>query len=512
MKLANFVSSPTLLFITLMVPAGLPADSASLPRTNDHDKAPPTCASALGQRFDDTNQLQHALAYEQAAARRMLAEVNFYVERLNLPESQPVKNASARVNPPWFGGLGAVETKDFLYSFVGSDRKPITNQHGAEGFLEHGKLAYIIRKEPFALLTNEVGDDFSALTEKLSKIPSQIDTNQAYQLATQWLAAADVDLAALEKRHLPLVEQHFVYSGPITWEFGKEPPPNTPKKLLPIFDVTWGGASESSPPVSVEIYGPTKELIHLRMEDTRYSKRQPIVITNELAEFLNTLDPLKKALAMRQPLVIPQAYKEAATALMLKEADFLVEKLGLDAPKPLLSSQVVANVSPPFTHELGSLVTDDFEFHFTGADEKPDVNDCGGESFAEPGKLIGLTKRKPWQKYENEDGNLNEQFFQLPSLIDTNGAYQLATQWLSAIEVDVPALEKKYRPMSVQAEFGTVGGLKRKAPVFSVTWGAPHDQRPVVSVHIFGATRELVYLSMSDTRFSRRAAIVVRDK
>ena len=62
-------------------------------------------------------------------------------------------------------------------------------------------------------------------------------------------------------------------------------------KKIPVFDVTWGGPeNEDSPPIGVKIFGPTKELISLRMEDTRFSKRPPLVITNAL-ELNNLASP-----------------------------------------------------------------------------------------------------------------------------------------------------------------------------------------------------------------------------
>ncbi|MEI2727328.1 MAG: hypothetical protein V9H26_28670 [Verrucomicrobiota bacterium] len=94
-------------------------------------------------------------------------------------------------------------------------------------------------------------------------------------------------------------------------------------------------------------------------------------------------------------------------------------------------------------------------------------------------------------------------------MIHTNEAYQMAMQWLASIQVDVAALEKKYKPMSVQAEFGNGNGVQRKVPVFNVTWGGASDQEPIVCMSISGLTRELVYLAMADTRFSKRQPIVV---
>jgi hypothetical protein len=74
----------------------------------------------------------------------------------------------------------------------------------------------------------------------------------------------------------------------------KKPPSPEHKKIpLPLFDVTWGGTADQSPPVWVQILGATKELIRLRMEDTTFLKRPSIALTNAL-ELNARPDPPKK--------------------------------------------------------------------------------------------------------------------------------------------------------------------------------------------------------------------------
>lgn len=110
-----------------------------------------------------------------------------------------------------------------------------------------------------------------------------LDTNTAYQLATQWLAAVSVDVGELEKKYRPLCVQVTINETPGSWEARPASLNQTHLNKLPTFDVTWGGPeNEDSPPVGVKIFGPTKELISLRMEDTRFSKRPPLVVTNAL--------------------------------------------------------------------------------------------------------------------------------------------------------------------------------------------------------------------------------------
>ena len=65
--------------------------------------------------------------------------------------------------------------------------------------------------------------------DRLSEIPSTITTNDAYRLATNWLAALDINTIRLEKEKPVLVEQE-------SYSAGKPHP-----VPLPLFDINWGG-------------------------------------------------------------------------------------------------------------------------------------------------------------------------------------------------------------------------------------------------------------------------------
>ena len=108
--------------------------------------------------------------------------------------------------------------------------------------------------------------------EGLTRVPSLIDTNGAYRLATNWLAAIDVDVTRLEREHRSTVTQ-------LKWLL------RTP---TPLFEVTWdnGGKRFSNgelsiiPSISVLIAGDTGQLIHLKQEDDSYSKRPAALVKN----------------------------------------------------------------------------------------------------------------------------------------------------------------------------------------------------------------------------------------
>jgi hypothetical protein len=218
------------------------------------------------------------MAYKAVAIERMLSEANYFAEQLHLPIEQPitlVDAQSAYVRPPRVGFGGVIQTKRFSFSF------PNPNE---------GKLCYITRQ------TIRDGHDVLDLYPELARTPSLVDSNGAYQLATQWLTSVAVDVPSLQQKYPVNVRQWFFWGKPENLPKDQWSMPqitSTNKTMLPIFDVRWGEGD--TPPVKVTVLGSTKELLELRMEDCSFSKRTPIVITNAM-ELDSIPDPPVKQL------------------------------------------------------------------------------------------------------------------------------------------------------------------------------------------------------------------------
>jgi hypothetical protein len=104
-----------------------------------------------------------------------------------------------------------------------------------------------------------------------------------------------------------------------------------------------------------------------------------------------------------------------------------------------------------------------------------------------------------------------------PSLIDTNGAYQLATQWLTAVGVDVSALEKQFPHSVNQLQYLARGATNTVLlPLYYVGLGTnvspklmPSGFDPAVEVEILGITKELQDLEINDFSFSHRPLLLI---
>jgi hypothetical protein len=182
------------------------------------------------------------LAYKYVAVAVLIAEANFNAERLNLPIERPIVESKLTFNylPPittlkddGFGGR--VDAGHYAFS-----------EGGRPGY------RYITKLDPFG------GLSMAEENEMLSHHKSLVGTNEAYQLASNWLALIDVDVRELERTNRVQVQQR--------WFWGEGSP--APQVLLPIFEVTWGGSK-----VKVTVDGRTKQFIEIRQEDDCFSRR-----------------------------------------------------------------------------------------------------------------------------------------------------------------------------------------------------------------------------------------------
>ena len=97
---------------------------------------------------------------------------------------------------------------------------------------------------------------------------NRIDFKEAYQQATQWLQLASMDVEALNRDCKWTVELD---------HYSVDPPRG---KFVPVYWIIWKLGTNAGAPASVELFTPTKTLLGLRMEDSKYILRPPLVFTN----------------------------------------------------------------------------------------------------------------------------------------------------------------------------------------------------------------------------------------
>jgi hypothetical protein len=236
-----------------------------------------------------------SFAYRSVAIQQMLSEANYFSQHLKLQpcpiQLSDIKNVY--VSAPLFSMI-----EDFNTLLKESDNQQTriakirTARICPAGFIETTNFCFYFHKGYLWSVVNRIHHlERFDLYPTWAKTPSLVDTNGAYQLAVQWLSAISVDTVALEKKYPPKATQRFFYPD----AKGLHDPPDLRKRvaMLPIFDLKWG--EDDSPALNVTILGTSKELIELHMDNTSFSRRPLLIITNAI-ELTSIPDPPVKQL------------------------------------------------------------------------------------------------------------------------------------------------------------------------------------------------------------------------
>lgn len=234
-------------------------------------------------------------AYEQKAFAALLQEANQIANDLNLVESRPILQTNL--------------TQVFLVGYGMSQLPPkmIGNIHTTNYayFAASGhKLSYV---------EAEHQDENSLKWMKQYHWPkTSIDTNNAFQLASQWMVAAHMDVEKLNRDcHVYIEPDQFVNQGL-----------QKTKYFVPVYFVSWVSEHNKREGhgnvASVKLLAPTKELISLRVEDSKYILRNPIEFTN-VADLFPDVAPIPRNLPAKPNLPVETKTIDAAKMFPIVE-------------------------------------------------------------------------------------------------------------------------------------------------------------------------------------------------
>ncbi|HTV42829.1 MAG TPA: hypothetical protein VMF08_19850 [Candidatus Sulfotelmatobacter sp.] len=278
-----------------------------------------------------------SLAWQAAVSRAMLLKANWLANRLNLPIKRPIYTTDVRtwcIGKPYLDVLREPMPSPYPDTVFGHDiyntnfsrlRRILALKFGLQGVLDtstfefsfnNGQLQDIARRD--ASQGERSTDGFANHMKESQPIPDE--AAQAYQLATNWLAAADVNLDMLEKSRLP----HPVHKA--QYQF--------PGDLLPqpVYFVDWGTnyygmywayqfwhTNEWHPTVSLEI-GPHNELLEMYIGDPTFFRNSPMLIPSKtLWRLVHTPNPplqyLKTTAGMREFIMTTDEVSDYASHL-----------------------------------------------------------------------------------------------------------------------------------------------------------------------------------------------------
>lgn len=184
------------------------------------------------------------------------------------------------------------------------------------------------------------------------------------------------------------------------------------------------------------------------------------------------------------------AYEQECLNLLIKEANQVAEALQLGEPLPIISSNLTAcYISPPRIAQhigiVGNISTSNYTYYIA----------IGSRfSFLERSHL------------QNERIELEKKFLWHKQQFDTNAAYQLASQFLAAVSIDVKALNAQCN-VRVEA-FTPAGNQSYFVPLYSVRWEKPGQNGSAAFVELFPPTKTILQLRVTKPEFILRPPLV----
>jgi hypothetical protein len=208
-------------------------------------------------------------AYREEAFKLVLQEANLVANELGLNEKLPITKSD----------LTEAFIPPFGFAWVEKSPGNVTTSNYCYCVSISNKFCHLIK--------TDLEKDLLKYQEDYMWPKKQMNKPKAYQLATQWLTAAHMDVTALNRDlHLIIKAEDDYIVAPRG-------------KFVPVYDVGWckpwqpiPGIIEEShgkwdSVVSVQLFTPTKTLLQMNVKDAKYILRPPLVFTN-LAELLST--------------------------------------------------------------------------------------------------------------------------------------------------------------------------------------------------------------------------------
>ena len=190
-------------------------------------------------------------AYQREGLRLLVEEANKVAEELLLPEERPITQTAL--------------VQSYVCPFARAQVRR------AVGMIATRNYAYYVTKDnKFCYLEKtRQEDERNSWQTQYSWPMSRMDTNAAYELATQWLASVSMDVQGLNQDCQPHILVHMSKGT------------NNVSHFVPLYSVYWTKGAERQGSIAlVKFFMPTKTLVQLRVEDARYILRRALQVTN----------------------------------------------------------------------------------------------------------------------------------------------------------------------------------------------------------------------------------------
>lgn len=302
---------------SLMASALRPGDPGYVPRPGDppwvwETSVPRLSAAQRKEAWVMTLNLHYGarLAWDAAMSRAMLVKANWLANRLNLPIRRPIQESEIRTSDivePWIQALKQYPswTPDTIYGTniyntnISRLQRILALKFGIGGDLDTSDFKFSFGNGQLVRIVRQNISHGERYADRLAEImaaphihPPSARADEVYQIATNYLAAVDVNLAMLERSRLP---------HPVRQEEYR--PDGTPDSV-PVYFVAWGTnyysidwlyhywhTNEWHPAVTVEI-GPRNDLLEMYIGDPAFFRNPPTLLPSRTVwRLVHTPDP-----------------------------------------------------------------------------------------------------------------------------------------------------------------------------------------------------------------------------
>ena len=205
----------------------------------------------------------------------------------------------------------------------------------------------------------------------------------------------------------------------------------------------------------------------------------------------------KEHASQMQYLMQPsESYQKEALAMLIREANQIADELNLDESKPIISPNIRdVLIDPP----RAALVGGAFGNISTS-------NYCYSVSI---GHKFSFLDHVDWREQYRL---AREKYYWRKTLMDTNAAYQFAVSVMSAVPIDVTALNRDCDVIMDVA--GAKKGGEHFVPLYILFWvpKSSHDQtEAIATIEFCLPSKTLIHLRVNKSDYVLRAPLIVPD-
>jgi hypothetical protein len=422
---------------------------------------------------------QVALIYKFLVLSNLITQLNTTVENFGMPPTGVTHPRQLQEWDVWIFEGRSIQ--DELSAYIRTDKYNLTFGLGRTSLTRLNTNGVEFWPDPYS-------DQGTSSTN--------VSTELAYKLATNWLALANIDVLSLEIKYKPNIKQKYCRA-------------KGESLVSPNFVVEWGGQRtanwkpgelETEPAATVQLDAARRWFVSFKLTDLSLYRGASPLGTNAWALSLLPDEPVRQMLTKpgveyTNTFVLLQTssdYERARRKRLMAELDRLVHVMEMDTVDLRTENFDTAYVNPP-------------AFGLGGAFRSAQMT-----AIFNPVGVIGELDYLP-RPYTNALLLMQE-----PSLLNSNQLYSIAHQKLTALGANWERIgqELKFSAEQRQLTYHQRGSrLEKPTAEYRFYWGKlpPNQGSSELQVSVNGAIKRIVRLAVADSSYFHDSLATTND-